>query len=112
MRPPSSNSGDVRTQRLEGVDQVGVVRGGVDFPVEAANQAVVVVDLLVDHVGVEQGVVPRPELTGIPREDVRICVTCGELGSLSLKTGPHLEERIDIAVGDVGDDEATPLPVV
>jgi hypothetical protein len=108
----STNPGDMRAQCLEGVDEIAVARRGIDGFVEAADQGVVAVDLLIRHGGVEQRSVPGVKVAGIAAEDFRIGVARSEPGRLRFETGPHLVERIDVAVRDVGDDQALSPPIV
>ncbi len=49
---------------------------------------------------------------GIGCEQLRVAATRSELGGLRLQARPHFVERIDVAVRDVGDDQALTAPVV
>jgi putative tricarboxylic transport membrane protein len=64
------------------------------------------------HLIAEQRRVPGAEVGGVGREDVGPCAACRDLGGLGFEACTHLEQRVDVAVGHVGDDKTASEPVV
>ena len=102
----------MRAQRLERIEEIRIARGDIDRLVEATDQRVVLADLLIRHASIEQRGVPGAEFGGVVGKGDPIGMAGGQRGCLRLETGPHLVQRIDVGIGDVGDDEASPAFVV